>query len=261
MKKSLVLPILAVFAVALPAAASAGIFHGVVVAKQSGRHALVMASQTGAVHTIQTKRTGISVGSRLDARAAAPSHGVYRATKITSRGHATRARVRAVVVRNMHSRVLVSAGHSVFAIKTARSLSAKLRRGDIIDAHLRISNGGGLEADDLDEVGQADTIELEGTLVSVTAPTVTQVGSLKVKVGGLSFDIVVPIGFDVSGLTPGDRVEVEAIVDGTTLILVKVESEDDQGDDDQGDDDDGDDDGGDDDGGDDDGDDDGGGDE
>jgi len=249
MRKSFVLPILAVLGVGCITNTRAGIFHGVVVAKQSGRHALVMASQTGAVHTIKTKRTGISVGSRLDARAAAPSHGVYRATKITSRGHATRARVRAVVVRNMHSKLLVSAGHSSFAIKTARSLSANLRRGDIVDAHLKISKSGGIEADDVDDVGDADTIELEGTLVSVTAPTATQSGSLTVQVGGLSFDVVVPIGFDVSGLTPGDRVEVKAIVDGTTLTLVKVESEDDQGDDDQGDDDQGDDDGGDDDGG------------
>jgi hypothetical protein len=253
MRKSFVLPILAVGAVAFPAAAGAGIFHGVVIAKQSGRHALVIASQTGAVHTIRSKQRRIGVGARLDARVGAARQGVYRATKLVRRGQASRARVRGVVARNMHSKLLVSAGHSVFTIKTARSLSASLRRGDIIDAHLKISKSGGVEADDLDEVGQADTIELEGTLVSVTAPTATQPGSLTVKVGGLSFDVVVPIGFDVSGLTPGDRVEVKAIVDGTTLTLVKVESEDDQGDDDQGDDDQGDDDGGDDDGGDDDG--------
>lgn len=244
MRKSLVLPILAVLAGAFPAAAGAGIFHGVVVAKQNKRDALVLASKTGAVHTLQTKRMGIKVGARLSARAAASAHGLYRASTIRSQGRASRARVRAVVVRNLHSRLLVSAGHSSFAFKTPMPLSARIRRGDIVDAKLTISKGGGLEADDVNDVGHADRIELEGTVSAVTPPTADQPGSLTVQVGGLSFDIVVPVGFDLTGINVGDRVEVKATVDGTTLTLAEIETEDDQGEDDGGDDDGGDDDGG-----------------
>ena len=242
MRKAIVLPVLALLAVAYPAAASAGAFKGVVVAKDKGRHALVLASQTGTVHTIRTQRMGIRVGARLAVRARARSDGTFRATRLARHGQADHARVRAVVVRRLHRRLLVSAGHSVLSIRLRNAHSTRglpsgsePRRGDIVDVSVTISKRGELEEDEINEIGHVDKIELEGTVVSVTPSTASQPGSLTIRVGGLSFDVVVSPGFDVSGLKPGDRVEVEATVSGSTLTLAEVDQED-QGDDVGGDD-------------------------
>jgi len=241
MKKLAVLPVLVALAVAFPAGAYAAVFHGVVVAKQSNRHAIVLASRGGAVHTIRAKRMGIRVGARLTVRARALPDGTYRAKAISARGRTRHARVRAVVVRNLRHRIIVSAGHSAFAIRTAhRSGQSWAAAGDggkpapgtVIDTKVTISSSGELDEDDMDEVGQADTIELNGTLAAVTPSTDTTPGSLTVTVGGLSFDVVVPPGVDVSQLKVGDRIHVKATVEGTTLTLVKAGDDDEQGDDD-----------------------------
>ena len=249
MKKAALLPLVAALAIAFPAGAGADVFNGIVIAKQKNRHALVVASRTGAVHTVRTKRMGIRVGARVRVTGTALRDGTYRASQLSVRGRAHRARVRGVVVRNLRSRYLVSAGHSVFAIHTGRRLAAAgggnpRQPGDQIDATVTVAANGELDEDEAEEVGHADKIELEGKVVSVTAPTAGSPGSIKVQVGGLTFDVVVPAGFTLPTLNPGDRVELKATVEGTTLTLVKVEQEDQDENDDQNENDDEDDGGG-----------------
>jgi hypothetical protein len=240
MKRAALLPVLAILAFAFPTGAGAALFHGVVVAKQTSRHALIVASPNGTVRTVRTGRMDIRAGARLVVHARKLPDGTYRSSALTVRSRVRHAHVRAVVVRLRHGRMVVSAGHSAFTIRTARRfINAGVagsgpgpQPGDVIDAKVTISQTGELEEEDMDEVGQADTIELNGTLTAMTPPTDTTPGSLTVKVGGLSFDIVVPPGGDVSKLKVGDRVHVKASVDGTTLTLVKVGQDDDQGEDD-----------------------------
>lgn len=248
MRKLALLPVFAALAFAYPAGAGAAVFHGTVVAKQTNRHVLVLASRTGAVHSIRTQRMGIRVGTRLAVKARALPDGTFRATRIAASGRAHHARVRAVVVRTLRLRMIVSAGHSAFAIRLAHRSSHAWASaggggngpapGTVVDAKVSISSSGELDEDDMDEVGQTDTVELNGTLAAMTPSTATAPGSLTVTVGTLSFTIVVPPGVDVSKLKVGDRIHVKATVDGTTLTLVKLGHDDEQGDDDDEDDDD-----------------------
>jgi hypothetical protein len=135
----------------------------------------------------------------------------------------------------------------VFVIRTRRGFlpsggGSGLQTGDEIEATVEVNENGELDEDEVEERDHVDKIELEGTVVSYTAPSSGNAGALVVRVGGLQFTVVVAAGTDVGALKAGDRVEVKAIVNGTTLTLVKAESEDENDDGDDGDD--GDDDGG-----------------
>ena len=240
--KKIVLPLIAAAAVAFPAAAGAGSFSGIVVAKQVRRHALVVASHTGVVRVVHTHHLATRVGARVTVTARRLGDGTFSATKLSVRGRAHRARIHGVVVRRLRGRVLIAAGHSVLSIRSGRLFSLQddhpgAQPGDEVDETVTIDNGN-LDEDQVDEVGHTQKLELEGSIVSVTAPTSTADGEIVLQVGTSTIHVVVPAGTQLPSLAPGQNVELKVTLSGTTFTLVKADEEDDnQGDDNQGDDD------------------------
>ncbi len=240
--KKIVLPLIAAAAVAFPAAAGAGSFSGIVVAKQVRRHALVVASHTGVVRVVHTHHLATRVGARVTVTARRLGDGTFSATKLSVRGRAHRARIRGVVVRRLRGRVLIAAGHSVLSIRSGRLFSLQddhpgAQPGDEVDETVTIDSGN-LDEDQVDEVGHTQKLELEGSIVSVTAPTSTADGEIVLQVGTSTIHVVVPAGTQLPSLAPGQNVELKVTLSGTTFTLAKADEEDDnQGDDNQGDDD------------------------
>src|SRR5205085_3524304 len=189
-----------------------------VVARNAKRHTHAVASHTGAVHTVRVTRLRASVGSRVAVTAKALRDGTFRLSTLALRGRARHARIHGVVARRLRGGLLISAGHSMIRVASARRVAAagggrEPQPGDIVDATVTVTSSGELDDDDVEDVGHADKIELQGTLTALTAPTATTTGSLTVKVGDQSFDVVVPAGFNLpSSLKVGDRVEVKASI-------------------------------------------------
>jgi hypothetical protein len=225
----------AAVAVLYPAAAGAARFGGVVVAKQTNRHAVVVVSRSGAARTVRTTRR-IRVGSAVVVNAHALRDGTFAATRIGVRGRAAHARIRVVVVRRVRGGKLVSAGHSLFRIRTSIT-TASLRDdhgdqpGDEVDETVTITPTGELDEDNEQEVGHENVVELEGSFVSFAGGTLT----IKTE-DGPTIGVIVPPGFSLPTFAPGQRLELKASVSGNTFTLVKLktEDEDDQGDDDGG---------------------------
>ena len=195
--KKIVLPLIAAAAVAFPAAAGAGSFSGIVVAKQVRRHALVVASHTGVVRVVHTHHLATRVGARVTVTARRLGDGTF----------------------------------------TLQDDHPGAQPGDEVDETVTIDNGN-LDEDQVDEVGHTQKLELEGSIVSVTAPTTTADGEIVLQVGTSTIHVVVPAGTQLPSLAPGQNVELKVTLSGTTFTLVKADEEDDnQGDDNQGDDD------------------------
>jgi hypothetical protein len=253
MKKLVFLAALAALVLTAPATAGAASFKGVVVAKNAKRHTIAVASSTGAVRTVRASRLRASVGNRVGVSARRLADGTFRASRVAIRGRARHARIHGVVARRLRGGLLLSAGHSMVRVANARRVAAAgdddnaPKPGDVVNATVTVTNDGELDDDNVENAGHVDKIELNGTVSAITAPTATTAGSLTVKVGDLSFDVVVPAGFNFpSSLKIGDRVELKASVSGTTLTLLRLQGDDENGDgDDNGDDDGGDDGGGD----------------
>lgn len=240
--RKLVFTLVVAGAVAFPAAAGAASFSGIVVAKQLRRHALVVTSRTGVVRVVHTHRLGTRLGARVAVRAHRLRDGTFSATKVSVRGRAHRARIHGVVVRRLRGRVLVAAGHSVLSIRTRQLFSLQddnpgAQPGDEVDETVTIDNGN-LDEDEVEEVGHTQKLELEGSIVSVTAPTSSTNGEIVLQVGSSTIHVVVPAGTQLPPLATGQNVELKVTLSGSTFTLTKAEDEDDdQGDDDQGDDD------------------------
>jgi hypothetical protein len=240
--KKLILSIVVAGAVVVPATAGAATFGGVVIAKQARRHALIVASSAGVVRTVHTHRLATRVGARVAVRAHRLSDGTFSATKVAVRGRAHKARIHGVVAKRLRGRLLISAGHSLVAVATRQSFSllddhGGPKTGDVVDVTVS-TDGQELDEEGMDDVGHVQKLELEGTIVSVAAPTSTADGEIVLQVGKSSIDVVVPAGSTLPSLKAGDSVQLEVTLSGTTFTLAKAQSEDDdQGDDDQGDDD------------------------
>ena len=242
MSKKLVLPLVVAAAIAFPAAAGAANFHGIVVGKQARRHALIVASPRGVVRTVHTHHRAIRVGARVAVSARRLSDGTFSARRVAVRGRAHRARIHGVVAKRTRSGYLLAAGHSVLAIRTVRSFAldnhgSGPKPGTIVDVTVDTDDNQ-LDEEGVDEVGEAQEIDLEGKIASVTLPTTTTAGEIVLQVGASTIHVVVPAGTTLPALTVGQNVELEVALAGTTFTLVKAEDEDDdQGDDEQGDDD------------------------
>lgn len=240
--KKLILSLVVCIGFALPATAGAATFSGIVIAKQARRHALIVTSKTGRVRTVHTHRLATRVGARVTVHARKLSDGTYSATRLVLRGRAHRARIHGVVAKRMRGRLLVAAGHSVVAVTTRQSFSLNddgsgPETGDVVDVTVSTDDQG-LDEQDVDEVGHTQKLELEGTIVSLTAPSSSADGEIVLQVGKSSIDVVVPAGTTLPALKAGDSVELTVTLSGTTFTLANAHGEDDdQGDDDQGDDD------------------------
>ncbi|MFQ5425697.1 MAG: hypothetical protein ACE5EV_01295, partial [Gaiellales bacterium] len=209
----------------LPSAAGAASWRGTVVAKDRARDAVVTASRGGVVRTVRApaRVKQLRLGQRVAVRAGALADGTFAARRVRVLGRASKARVRAVVVRSQAARVLVSAGGSVFAIRSsaARALSgagAGLEPGDGLIARLHVKQGK-LWARTIVETAHADLVELEGIHLSLAD------GLLELAVAHRGrVEVVVPPELVLPELSPGDEIELVARVgeDGSfTLVSVQ----------------------------------------
>jgi Domain of unknown function (DUF5666) len=220
MKRAIVLVAALLVTAALCGTADAARWNGVVVAKDAKRKAVVTVSR-GSVRTVRTpnKFRRLRVGQRVAVNARRLSDGTYAAATVRGQGRVSRVRFRGVVVRRDRraGRLILSAGKSVFAARmTARSLSAAtpdrgLQPGDKVAVGGDVADGK-LEADEVDEIGHADLLELEGIFLYATkdgfAIAVVQRGLV---------EIVVPDGLIVPPFKAGDQVALLVRVgdDGT----------------------------------------------
>ena len=235
MKRALLIAVVVAVAAALPATAGAAQWRGVVVAKEKNRGTIVTASRSGVVRTIRVESGlgKVHVGQRVAVKAKRLADGTFSLQKIRVVGKAAKARLRATVVRHQTrlGRIVVSAGGSVFALrsKSARRLAHDdddgFEPGDRIDAHLSFDDDE-FEVDDADEVGHAGLLELEGIYLE------TADGKVKLAVvhrGAVS--VTVPGSFVLPPLAAGDELELLVSVgaDGSfTLVSLENETSDDE---------------------------------
>ena len=228
MKRVLVL--VAAIGLILPAAAQAGTFHGVVIAKSAKRQALVTAAKNGTVRTVRAPKAfrKIGLGAVVALRAAKLPDGTFAARGVKKIGLVKRVRVRASVVKRSGRTLYLSAGHSVFAFALRNSSANKVRAGDRISASASIGRAR-LFCDAVTPVGHDDELELEGIYLS----TDDSVLNLAVHGRGL-VKVTIPDGFELPELTAGDEIWLLAAVepDGSfTLVSLDDEDADDEGDD------------------------------
>src|SRR5690348_8104699 len=124
MKRIAVLFVVAAAGV-LSAQAGAASFKGSVVARDSARHAVAVATKSGAVRTVRVAHMA-ALGARVSIQATALRDGTFRASRVSASGHSSRARIHGVVVRKAHSKTFLSAGGTVVCVKsasTAKSVS------------------------------------------------------------------------------------------------------------------------------------------
>ena len=221
MKRVLVAFVVLAGLMALPSMAGAASWKGTVVAKDAKRKAVVTVSANGTAKTVRGANAGkLRIGQKVAVRARALNDGTFRAQRVKVLGRTGKARVRAVVVRSERSRVLLSAGGSVFAVKSkaARRLSTtrnRLSPGDRVLAHVKVK-GGKLVAKWFKETGYADLVELEGIYLS------TNEGVLELAVVHRGrVEVVVPEDLSVPELSPGDEIELLARVgeDGSFMLV------------------------------------------
>jgi hypothetical protein len=220
-----------------PAAAHAAAWNGVVIAKNPKRKALVTASGNGALRTVRAPKAfrRIGLGAVVSVKAARLPDGTFAASGTKQLRRASRARLRAVVVKRAGRRLFLSGGRSVFALSLRKGLGMRLRPGDRVSLGARVAKAGLFCDDEPQPIGHVDELELEGIYLSTTESVL----DLAVLHRGL-VHANVPDGFDLPALEPGDEISLVVTVepDGS-FTLVRIDNEDasDDGSDDSGDDD------------------------
>jgi len=159
--------VVALAASALPGAAAAGRFTGVVVAKDTARHtvAVVIGKQ---VRTVRT--AGLAVGRRVTVTGTRLADGTYKGTTVKALGRARQVKFGAVVVRYAAAKnqLLVSAGGTVFGLRYTGGAgladdSSGLDPGDEVSVDADV-NKSGLDAGDGDvkETGHTGQLKIVG---------------------------------------------------------------------------------------------------
>jgi len=220
-KRTLLFLIAVAAALLLPATAAA--FRGVTVAKDTARGSVVVASHGGVIRTVRSPGIGaIRLGQRLVVSARRLPDGTFRAGSLRAVGRTRRALVRGVVVRNQRElhRLILSAGGSVFAVRSGRGFASVKRgpgAGDRVDVRVVISPNG-LRASSLVELGHEGKLELEGIFLGFTTH-----GMLRLAVvhRGKVF-VTVPAGLTLPQLQPGDEIELVVSVDAAGAFTLSV---------------------------------------
>jgi len=222
MKRVLVVAV-AITGLVLPAAANAGAFQGVVIAKNAKRKAIVTASANGTVRTVRAPKSfsKIGLGALVAVRARQLPDGTFAAAATKQIRRVKHARVQATVVKRAGQKLYLSAGNSVFVFGLRGGAGAKLRPGDRVAASASFGKAQ-LFCDAVKSVGHDDQLELEGIYLS------TEDGVLSLAVHGRGLvKVTVPDGFDLPVLNPGDEVSLEATVESDgTFTLVSLDNED-----------------------------------
>ena len=222
MKRVLVLAV-ATIGLVLPAAANAGAFQGVVIAKNAKRKAIVTASTNGTVRTVRAPKAirKIRIGALVAVRARQLPDGTFAAVEMKQIRRVKHARIRGTVVKRAGRKLYLSAGKSVFVFGLRSGAGAKLRAGDRVTASASFGKAQ-LFCEDVKPIGHDDELELEGIYLS------TEEGVLSLAVHGRGLvKVTVPVDFDLPELAAGDEVSLRAAVepDGT-FTLVSLDNED-----------------------------------
>jgi hypothetical protein len=169
MKKLIVLGALAALAAsALPGAAAAGRFTGVVVAKDTARHTIAVVSGRQ-VRTVRSAKLA-AVGRRVGVTGARLSDGTYKGTTVKTLGRARQVRFGAVVVRHdaAKNQLIVSAGGTVFGLRytgatALADASTGLNPGDRVTVSADVGKDG-LDAGegDVKETGHTGQVKIVG---------------------------------------------------------------------------------------------------
>jgi hypothetical protein len=208
-----------VFAVALAAlvmapTATAGSFAGITVAKDAKRKSVVVVSGRS-VRTVRVAAgfARVRVGQRVVVRAAKLADGTYRAGALRRAGRAKRIRFGAVVVKNdrAHRRLILSAGGSVFTVKTGgRALASTgrgaLSAGDRVEVVAKLT-AAATWSGDARETGRAKLVELEGIFLDKNGDGF----DLAVVDHGL-VHVDVPEGAVLPNFEPGDQVRMLVLI-------------------------------------------------
>jgi hypothetical protein len=222
MKRVLILAV-ALIGLVLPAAANAGAFQGVVIAKNAKRGAIVTASANGTVRTIRAPKSfgKIGLGTVVGVRARQLPDGTFTAATTKQIRRVKRTRVQATVVKRAGQKLYLTAGNSVFVFGLRSGAGAKLRPGDRVRASATFGKAR-LFCDTVKPVGHDDELELEGIYLS------TEGGVVSIAVHGRGLvKVSVPDGFDLPELKPGDEVSLHAAVESDgTFTLVSIDDED-----------------------------------
>jgi hypothetical protein len=225
-------------AVLMPAAAAnaatSAKLSGVVVAKETARHTLIVASSHGNVTTIratarQFRTTRLNY--RISARVTTLADGSVNATRLKHLGKAKKARLNVTVLQEIGPKLVVAGGGSAFAFRLTESTRfgtaarRSLSPGDSINASVDLSRGG--------MVGHAIKADGASVLIyfsgKVTAMDAT---SLTISTDGVSTVVAIPDGVSLPPLVQvGGEVQVVASISGGTLTLVaiKIDSDGDGG--------------------------------
>lgn len=227
MSKVIALTVLA-GALLLPAAASAATttkLHGVVVAKESARHVLVIAASRGKVTSARVtarELRGTRVGSRVTVAGTRLPDGTLRATQMHRLGHAAKARLRVTVIKARASKLLVAGGGSAFTIRLTRHTrvlagrGSALKPGEQIETEVELGDNGAT-GDDVQSVGDSALIDFSGTVTALDPASIT------VADDGVSTVVQIPDGVTLPSLVQvGGEVEIVASVAGSTLTLVEI---------------------------------------
>ncbi len=206
-------------------------WNATVIAKDSDRGRVITAGRGGEVRTLITSKRlaeRARPGQRLKVRVQRSADGTYEARRLRVTGKAKRTRVRGAVVDRNASRYLVSAGGSVFAVKT-KANSRKLRvrvsaaavdTGDVIVSDVKIA-ANGLGEQRTRDIGNVTTLELEGIFLGLEDGALT----LAVEERG-AVKVAVPADLAVQAPAAGDELEVLVSIDadgGFTLIALADE--------------------------------------
>ncbi len=213
MRRALVVSIVVAIAAALPVAANAAAWKGVVVAKDPSRSAVVTASRSGVVRTVLITKglRALKIGQRVSVHARSLSDGTFSAGTVRVLGRASTATIRAVVVQTKALRTTVSAGGTVFALhgqgtsRRVQSDEGSLEPGDRIVADVSL-DGRSLEVDEIEEVGHADSVKLEGHFVSLAD------GVLELRVGDDIVTVTIPDRVLLPEVEPGTEISIRASV-------------------------------------------------
>jgi hypothetical protein len=214
MKRTALFAVVAVLLAAGSAIAAPKAIRGVVVAKHAHSGAIVVATgKKGLAVTLQAASGRFRLGERVSA--------VGTRVRVLSRVRT--ARIRGMVVKRLAHSVRVASGHSVLTIHTqGRSLASHGdgHEGEMGEFEVEFEHDGLFEHN-FTPVSQSGTVEIEGTLVSVSP--------LVVSLEGLPVEITVPSGVTLPALTVGQEVELTVQTGaGNTFTLVSIDQDENQ---------------------------------
>ena len=214
--KRLVVLAAAAAALVLPATALAS--GGVVLKVQKATH-LVAVSQSKTKVSLVHTTAKLRVGQRVAMRAKTLRNGTLAASSMRVVGRARTVHFRGLLLARTPTRLVVSAGGAVVAVKRA-SRTVQSARDDAPKPGSTVDVTATVGSDDELDQGEVSTVSADAPGGSIEGKLTLGTGKITVVSEHMALAINVPAGFDLSGFQNGD--EVLAVfaqqADGTLLL-------------------------------------------